>query len=226
MDFAKKQLEKYGWKDGEGLGRECQGIAVAIKPSLKTGKEGMGYELGHELTDTWWTKAYSDSLSRINVTMDEIQGEVAVTIQEDDVDPSPSKKKKSKKSVVEITEERPMDKMRRKIMKANFTPFSKGGTLNNGELVDESPAVEESDANKPPKFKMLSDEELLKACGGRTLHKAARFGLKLNGKLARIAAQENSSVDISSSNNNSNDDDDETSKSKKKKKRKRKISES
>ncbi|KAK7603849.1 hypothetical protein V9T40_003848 [Parthenolecanium corni] len=39
-------------------------------------------------------------------------------------------------------------------------------------------------------FNNLTDEELFAACGGRTAHKAARHGLKLNGKLERIRKQE------------------------------------
>lgn len=37
---------------------------------------------------------------------------------------------------------------------------------------------------------MLTDEELLDACEGRTAHKGARHGLNLNGKLARLAEQD------------------------------------
>ena len=37
---------------------------------------------------------------------------------------------------------------------------------------------------------VLSDEDLFKACGGRTAHKGARHGLNLSGKLQRIAEQE------------------------------------
>lgn len=37
---------------------------------------------------------------------------------------------------------------------------------------------------------VLTDEELFKACNGRTAHKGARHGLNLTGKLQRIAAQE------------------------------------
>lgn len=36
----------------------------------------------------------------------------------------------------------------------------------------------------------LTDDELFKACGGRTVHKGARHGLKLSGKLSRIEKQE------------------------------------
>lgn len=38
--------------------------------------------------------------------------------------------------------------------------------------------------------RVLTDEELFAACGGLTAHKGARHGLKLSGKLARIAEQE------------------------------------
>ena len=44
----------------------------------------------------------------------------------------------------------------------------------------------------------LSDAELFQACGGRTAHKGARHGLKLNGKLARLAEQEQSVAAASS----------------------------
>jgi len=39
-------------------------------------------------------------------------------------------------------------------------------------------------------FQGLTDEELFAACEGRTAHKGARHGLKLNGKLSRIEKQE------------------------------------
>lgn len=39
-------------------------------------------------------------------------------------------------------------------------------------------------------IQVLSDADLFKACGGRTAHKGARFGLNLTGKLQRIAEQE------------------------------------
>lgn len=38
--------------------------------------------------------------------------------------------------------------------------------------------------------KSVSDEDLFKICEGRTAHKGARHGLKMNGKLARIMEQE------------------------------------
>ena len=36
----------------------------------------------------------------------------------------------------------------------------------------------------------LDDDDLFAACGGRTAHRAAKYGLKLGGKLARLEKQE------------------------------------
>jgi len=186
-NFAKKMLEKYGWKEGSGLGKDEQGMATALKPRLKSGKEGMGYELGKDLTDTWWTKAYSDSLRRVQVCVeDEDESAEEVTRKK-----KKRKHDKDKDTGKDVTEEGPtMQKMKERMMKANFTSFSKGGTLlTNGEVVGDREESQHDDSPKRSQ-EFLSDEELLKACGGRTAHKAARFGLKLNGKLARIAKQE------------------------------------
>jgi len=196
MDFAKKQMEKFGWKEGTGLGKNEQGILSAIKPTLKVGKEGMGYDFSKELVDTWWTRAYDDSLKRINVDVDSSTMEtVGVVLQDDEDDKDNESLVKDKDS----SSERPFQKMKKRMMKATFTTFSKGATLSNGELIGEEQASDsdhsddKEDGNtKTNAVKSLTDEELLKACGGRTAHKAARFGLKLNGKLARIEAQEKS----------------------------------
>merc|ERR1712172_3466 len=39
-------------------------------------------------------------------------------------------------------------------------------------------------------LRTLTDDELVKACGGRTAHKGGRHGHKMNAKLARIEAAE------------------------------------
>lgn len=35
MSFGQKILEKYGFKEGGGLGKQSQGITVPIKPNYK-----------------------------------------------------------------------------------------------------------------------------------------------------------------------------------------------
>merc|ERR1712212_883358 len=70
--------------------------------------------------------------------------------------------------------------------------FLKSGTLNDGVVTkdssDDSDSSDDESTNNP--MKMLTDEELFKACGGRTAHKGARHGLTASGKLARLEAQE------------------------------------
>merc|ERR1712212_1400671 len=70
--------------------------------------------------------------------------------------------------------------------------FLKSGTLNDGVVTkdssDDSDSSDDESTNNP--IKMLTDEELFKACGGRTAHKGARHGLTASGKLARLEAQE------------------------------------
>ncbi|XP_051901896.1 G patch domain-containing protein 4-like [Pristis pectinata] len=39
----------------------------------------------------------------------------------------------------------------------------------------------------------LTDEELVRVCGGRTAHRGARHGLTMNAKLARLEEQEQNS---------------------------------
>lgn len=39
--FAKNQLEKYGWKEGDGIGKTNQGISDPIKASYKFDNSGV-----------------------------------------------------------------------------------------------------------------------------------------------------------------------------------------
>ena len=39
--FAEKQLKKFGWKEGDGIGKNNQGIADPIKASFKFDNSGV-----------------------------------------------------------------------------------------------------------------------------------------------------------------------------------------
>ncbi|XP_055955364.1 G patch domain-containing protein 4 isoform X2 [Patella vulgata] len=54
---------------------------------------------------------------------------------------------------------------------------------------DEDESSEDEDILKLKKY-TITDEEMFLICGGRTAHKGARHGLKLNGKLQRIEENE------------------------------------
>merc|ERR1711971_1084310 len=65
------------------------------------------------------------------------------------------------------------------------------GTLTGGKMEEagegDSGFVEDKDLSL---LRTLTDDELVKACGGRTAHKGGRHGHKMNAKLARIEAAE------------------------------------
>jgi hypothetical protein len=40
-DFAQNQLKKYGWKEGDGIGKSKQGMIAPIKASFKFDSAGV-----------------------------------------------------------------------------------------------------------------------------------------------------------------------------------------
>ncbi|XP_063370899.1 G patch domain-containing protein 4 [Cydia amplana] len=179
MDFARKQLEKYGWTDGKGLGKNENGISQALKPKLKRSVTGVGHDAASDFTEHWWTTLYNKAAG--NVEVEEKNGKTQkIKTNTDDFQISNSTWKLTKtKNKSTAEKEQYVDY------------FVKKATLTNGgvkmEKVEESDS--ESDGEKKDGFKM-TDEELFAACGGRTAHKGARHGLRALGKLARIEQQE------------------------------------
>ncbi|KAL6032691.1 hypothetical protein STEG23_025055 [Scotinomys teguina] len=73
-----------------------------------------------------------------------------------------------------------------------YQKFVKTATLTSGEEKPDRDLENSSDDDdhEPMPPKILTDEMLLKACEGRTAHKAARVGITMKAKLARLEAQE------------------------------------
>lgn len=65
MSFGKKLLEKYGWEEGKGLGKDNQGVSKAINPVTQTTTKGIGSSTGGFVN--WWDDLYSTTLSKINI---------------------------------------------------------------------------------------------------------------------------------------------------------------
>ncbi|WAR05550.1 GPTC4-like protein [Mya arenaria] len=142
MDFAEKQLQKHGWKSGEGLGRERSGITEAIKVKIKNDNKGDGIQIEN-------AKATKVTKSKAKSYAD--------------------------KSML-------------------YGQFIKGATLSDGRESKDSGHVSDSSEDEADKHTPClvpdTEAEVFRRCGGRTAHKGARHGLKLNGKLARIEEQE------------------------------------
>ncbi|XP_028156637.1 G patch domain-containing protein 4 [Ostrinia furnacalis] len=235
MNFARKQLEKYGWTDGKGLGKHENGISEALKPKLKRSVAGIGHDAASDFTEHWWTKLYDKAAG--NVEVEEKNGKTKkIKTKEDEFEITNSTwKLKKKKKQSDTEEEQYKDYFVRKAVLSGG-----GSTVRN---VNDSESEDETAVTKDV-FKM-TDEELFAACEGRTAHKGARHGLKATGKLARIAQQEqilltqpqytgyshakklkkNNEVQDNEE-SNPNPDVDSSIEAKKKKKRKRKLNNS
>lgn len=174
MDFAKNILGKYGWKEGDGLGKNNDGISKALKPNYKFDKTGLGHNKADEFNNHWWDSLYKNASNNLDVNKNEA-GEVKlglITGQSISINTQLSQKLKNKNS------------------HHYGNKFLRTSTLvSSGQEIEHS-KKDKVDTIPPTIINIVSDEELLRACNGRTAHKGARHGLKLSGKLARIEAQE------------------------------------
>ncbi|XP_068621951.1 G patch domain-containing protein 4 [Battus philenor] len=178
MDFARKQLEKYGWTAGKGLGKHENGISEALKPKLKRSVAGVGHDAASDFTEHWWKDLYNKAAGNIEVV--EVNGKTSKIKQKDN-------------SEFEITNNAWRIKKKEKgekLEQAYSDFFVKKAILGNGGSKVENIENDSEEEEKPNNVIKISDEELFAACEGRTAHKGARHGLKALGKLARIEQQE------------------------------------
>lgn len=69
-EFARKQLEKYGWTDGKGLGKEENGIMKPIRAVVKADTHGIGHDRVNILASRWWCDVFNQASQRVNVVND------------------------------------------------------------------------------------------------------------------------------------------------------------
>lgn len=83
-DFAKRQLEKLGWKEGGGLGKKRDGRSTHIRVQQRAHQSGLGSSATSidpvVSADQWWKSSVGDTLARLSSSLS-----------------SSSKKKKKKK---------------------------------------------------------------------------------------------------------------------------------
>lgn len=68
--FARAQLEKLGWKEGEGLGKRRQGMATHIKVKKRADGVGLGESnldlaVQQSIGNEWWKNSVGDTLARL-----------------------------------------------------------------------------------------------------------------------------------------------------------------
>lgn len=170
-DFGRIQLEKYGWRSGKGLGKNENGIKAAIKPSLKFNKSGIGHDSGAEFSFQWWEHIFNKTAKDIVVVNSEDKVEI-----------------KTKNEISEISTEK--SRKASKKDKLLYGSFIKKNIYNNGEEKNNRTKSSEDDDDNDDCSSKFSYEDIFKKCKGRTVHKAARHGIKMNGKLKRLEQQE------------------------------------
>lgn len=167
MKFAEEQLLKHGWTQGKGLGRKENGITQALRVTLKQDTYGVGHDPAKEFTNHWWNDLFNKTAA--NLVVETRQDGVQI-------------RRLSKETT------------RQDHAKPNllYQKFVKTATLtSSGEKPDKDwEGCSDDDSQEPKPPNVLTDEMLLQACEGRTAHKAARLGITMKAKLARLEAQE------------------------------------
>ncbi|XP_062048490.1 G patch domain-containing protein 4 [Lepus europaeus] len=167
MKFAEEQLLKHGWTQGKGLGRKENGITQALRVTLKQDTHGVGHDPAKEFTNHWWNELFNKTAANLVVET----GQDGVQIRR--LSEETTRASRPKPNLL-------------------YQKFVKVATLTSGgEKPDkdlESCSDEDNEGPNPPRI--LTDEMLLQACEGRTAHKAARLGITMKAKLARLEAQE------------------------------------
>lgn len=168
MCFSKDMCFYFIVKIGKGLGKNENGITEALKPKLKFNSEGVGYRPSKEVH--WWQTSFDNAAKNVVITSE--NDEVSISVIDRDTALKNLKAKQSRQE--------------------QYNNFRKLNVLQDEKLIKlENPDQEkEEEKESIKKIPVLTDEELFKACGGRTLHKGARHGLDMNGKLERVAKQE------------------------------------
>ncbi|XP_020620417.1 G patch domain-containing protein 4-like [Orbicella faveolata] len=172
--FAKKQLEKHGWCEGKGLGKEESGISKAIKVNIKTDTAGVGYDAGDQFSFHWWDHVFNKTAKSIVVQESDEGVEVV----------------KSSKDSCTVSSKRPSKNTNKPLLYGRFVKAS-------SKTLDSVAPDSDDESDSERDFSHLcAEEKLFQACGGRTAHKAARHGLGLNGKLQRVEEQEKLAVTV------------------------------
>ncbi|XP_078448604.1 G patch domain-containing protein 4 [Lampetra planeri] len=182
--FAEAQLLKHGWTRGKGLGRFENGRAEAVKVKVKHDTAGIGHDMAEQFTFHWWDHVFNKAAASIEVEGTE-EGAKVMGNRADGVE-EPISNRKPRKAHLSTTH-------------ALYGNFVKAATLTSGEEVrdekesseDETSSSEDEDAKLDlSSTTRMTDEQLLRACGGRTAHKGARHGVNMSAKLARLEQQE------------------------------------
>ncbi|NXH20658.1 GPTC4 protein, partial [Bucco capensis] len=163
---------------GQGLGKREDGIAEAIRVKVKCDTAGVGHDAAEPFSFHWWDHLFNKAAANISVE-DGQDGISMKTLAQEGLRISNKKPRKAASAGSML-----------------YGRFVKSATLTaSGEEPTRLPSGSESSEEDEEKLDLssarrLTDDELMRACGGRTAHKGARHGLTMSAKLARLEEQE------------------------------------
>ncbi|KAJ2858667.1 hypothetical protein J3B02_000048 [Coemansia erecta] len=162
--FAEQQLAKYGWKQGEGLGKDKSGITRAITVSRRTDNRGVGSD-SSQWTSNWWDNLYNKAASS--------------TKADDNADEIEQYRAKIEQA---STERDTIGDYNGMFVKPSTSSESQSGSSTPmSTVVDRTKLVRDGNVHLGT---VISDAELFAACEGRMARKGARA--EQSGKLKRV----------------------------------------
>lgn len=187
MDFARKQMERMGWKPGRGLGKKEDGISKALKPQSQQDSCGLGYDRTQSFnTQIWFAKIDSAIREARN-------GRKKRKRLVEDVDEEENDKQDDINDVAEEVEEEATGTDSR-----FYSQFTKPQIMLNTSLapVEEKEEKEQEPEPEPKKEKrgkkrtFMDLDRVFRETKGVTCHRSAHTGVKMTGKMKRLMEQE------------------------------------
>ncbi|KEG15074.1 hypothetical protein DQ04_00201270 [Trypanosoma grayi] len=166
--IAKKMLERHGWKEGMGLGRDAQGVKTYVKVVRRDPHTATG--LGHaaDATQAPQASTFAVELDAVYSTLSATKrGRKKVAVSDSDAEEEEAGTRTAGKG----------DAERRKRQRSPSSSSSSSSEKSNSD------SEEDSDAHVD--ITRLKDDELLRRCGGVRLGRAGRHRF-FEGKLRRI----------------------------------------
>lgn len=150
--FGERQLAKFGWECGDGLGKNKQGISKAPNLTKKNDQTGIGLETNRsEQFFPWWDAIYNKTASSIeDVSIEQTQ----INLSDDGCKKEKKKKKSTKRSHTSDPAKKDLKSKRNSEKNNAFTPIN----------VDDLSKWTHS----------VTDADLMRACQGRTAYKGSR----------------------------------------------------
>ncbi|KAI9262912.1 hypothetical protein EDC94DRAFT_607781 [Helicostylum pulchrum] len=197
--FAQTQLEKFGWENGEGLGKHKEGNVKHINVSIKNDKKGVGVN-GGQWEFAWWDHLYNKSASSVVVAKEE--GEITIATK------TKGETRRSKTGIISTQrptgktvkpEEQPVSSLTSMADARNMMDSVKDIHENMAQRVAtaslygsfvKSATTDKKDDEEDEELKdysmKITDAELFAACEGRTARKGGRGLVDQTGKFKRV----------------------------------------